>query len=57
MALKRFISQEEISSYSQNYFKICWNGDDGSFIYYFIVKTNLLSSQRTHSIWLLVQTN
>ena len=54
LALKRFISQDEISPFTQNYFKICQNGDNGS---HFIVKTNLISSQKTHPIRLLVQTN
>ena len=41
LALKRNISQEEIYPFSQNYFQICQNGDDGSL---FIVRSNLLSS-------------
>ena len=54
LALQRNIPQEEIYPFSQNYFQICLNGDDGSL---FIVRSNLVSSQKTNLIRLPVQTN
>ena len=51
MDLKRFISQDKIYPFSQNYLKICCDGDDGSL---FIVKTNLLQS---NSVQLLKMDN